>query len=210
MRGVLMGKILQFPTKTPSKFGFQRVKKSKKPGPKRKPGQLNLFVKADAQIIALPLSLSPFDEALLLDERDEDKAKKAYEKAISSSDCVADAYCNLGILESKSGDTFKAFDCFTHSLKHDPRHLESHYNLANLYFDSSDLRMACLHYELAAEIEPGFPNLYFNLGLVHAMNEHFSAAAIALDKYKQLASDEEGSKADELLKSIKMTMTGQS
>lgn len=209
MRGVMMGKILQFPTKSPSKFGFQRVKKTKKPDPKRKPGQLNLFAKPDAQIIALPLSLSPFEEALLLDERDEEKAKSAYKKAISSSDCVADAYCNLGILESKSGDTFKAFDCFTHSLKHDSRHLESHYNLANLYFDSGDLRMACLHYQLAGEIEPGFPNVYFNLGLVHAMNDNFTEAAIALDKYKELTSDEEGSKADELLKSIKLTMTGQ-
>ena len=205
-----MGKILQFPTKTPSKFGFQRVKKSKKPDPKRKPGQLNLFAKPNAEIIALPLSLSPFEEALLLDERDEKKSKAAYLKSISSGDCIADAYCNLGILESKSGDTIKAFDCFTHSLKHDSRHLESHYNLANLYFDNSDLRMARLHYEMAAEIDPGFPNIYFNLGLVHAINDDFNEAAVSLDKYKKLTSEKEGKKADELLESIKRSMAGES
>lgn len=205
----MMGKILQFPTKAPSKFGFQRVKKPKKVDSKRKPGQLNLFVKPDAQIIALPLSLSPFEEALLLDERDEQKGKAAYLKAISSGDCIADAYCNLGILESKSGDTLKAFDCFTKSLKHDPRHLESHYNLANLYFDSSDLKMARLHYELASEIDSSFPNVYFNLGLVHAINDDFTLASESLDKYKELTSEEEGKKADELLQSIKRSMAGE-
>ena len=56
---------------------------------------------------------------------------------------------------------------FTLSLKNDPRHVEAHYNLANLYYDAGDLQLAKLHYEAAAQIEPGFSLVYFNLSLVY-------------------------------------------
>jgi hypothetical protein len=36
-------------------------------------------------------------------------------------------------------------------LKNEPRHVEAHYNLANLYFDAGDLQLAKLHYESAAD-----------------------------------------------------------
>jgi len=206
-----MGKILHLPVQAPSKFGFERVKKRKKKDAEGH-GQLNLFSIAStypARIVSMPSSVSPFEEALLLDEHGDRKAADSYLKAISEGDCIADAYCNLGILESKAGRTDKAFDCFTKSLKLDPRHLESHYNLANLYFDIGNLRLAREHYEIAAEIDSGFPNLYFNLGLLLAMNEDFKGAVEALDKYKERVPEEEGSKADELLISLKRSLAAQ-
>ena len=84
---------------------------------------------------------------------DYEGAGDAYRAAIESEDYVADAYCNLGILEHEGGEVPRAFDCFATALKDDPRHFESHYNLATLYFETEDLRLARLHYELAAEIE---------------------------------------------------------
>ena len=167
---------------------------------------MNLFSApsgSSARIVSLPSKLSPFEEALLLDERGDDKTSEFYRTAISESDCVADAYCNLGILEFKAGKTDKAFDCFTKALKQDPRHFESHYNLANLYSDIENFRLARQHYEIAAEIEPDFPNIYFNLGVVLALNEDWKAAVKALDKYKQLVPENAGSKADELLTSLR-------
>ena len=68
------------------------------------------------------------------------------------------------------------------------------------------MRQARLHYELAAEIEPDFPNIYFNLGLVHAMNEDFKNALRTLRKYKKLAPPQEGHKADQLLASLEGSM----
>ena len=87
-------------------------------------------------------------------------------------------------------------------MRHDPRHFESHFNLANLYFECGDLRLARLHYEFAAEIEPNFPNLYFNLGLVHAVNGEIEEAIAALRKAKEKAPEEENSKVDEFLASL--------
>jgi len=134
------------------------------------------------------------------------KAAELYEKAIEEGDCVADAYCNLGIIESQKGNTTKAFDCFTTSLKHDPRHSEAHYNLGNLYFDANDFRLAQMHYEMAAEVDPSFPNVYFNLALVQAINNDLTAAVSALTKYQELVSGDEGRNADELLRNLKKTL----
>jgi tetratricopeptide (TPR) repeat protein len=204
-----MGKVLQFTAKPPAKLGFERVRKRKKVGPE-KPGQLNLFASSGAQVLRLPTNISPFEEALLLDERGDQRAEEIYWRAIEEGDSIADAYCNLGIIESKTGHVAKAFDCFTKSLEHDPRHLESHYNLANLYFDEGNLRLARMHYELAAEVEPTFPNIYFNLGLVHALNNDYPASFSALSKYKELASHDEGANADELLENLKRSIAGRS
>jgi len=142
----------------------------------------------------------------LLDEREDPRAVDVYLKAITAQDCVADAYCNLGILESKQGKTAKAFDCFTNSLKHDPRHFEAHYNLGNMYFEANDFRLARLHYEIATELDPLFPNVYFNLGLVLSMSNEFGAAMKALTTYQRMVSPDEGRKADELLVNLKKSL----
>ncbi len=201
-----MAKVIQLDTSSPSKLGYKRARK-RKLKELEKGGQLNLFLHAEAKVIQLPSRFTPFEEALWLDERGEGGAQEAYLKAIIAGDCVADANCNLGILESQWGNTIKAFDYFTQCLKYEPRHLEAHYNLANLYFEQNDFRLAKLHYEIAADIEPDFPNIYFNLALVYAINEEYEDSINALYKYKSLVPQEEGCKADNLLISLRKSLT---
>jgi tetratricopeptide (TPR) repeat protein len=198
-----MGQIIKFPVRA-SKFGYKPVRKRAKDG--ENPAQLQLFAQATAQILQLATGFSHFERAMLLDERGDVAAVEFYLKAIAEQDCVADAYCNLGIIESKRGSTAKAFDCFIRSLKENPRHFEAHFNLGNMYGDVNDLRLAQIHYEIAAEIDPAFPNLYFNLALVLSMNEELAAAISALTKYQELVSPEEGRKADELLENLKKSV----
>ena len=118
---------------------------------------------------------------------------------------MADAYCNLGIIESLSGNHTKAIDCFTNSLKHNPRHYESHYNLANLYSEVSNYQLAKIHYGIAIEIEPEFPNSYFNLGLTLAMNREYKDAAEALNHYMSLTPTEEHSQTHQLVRQLMET-----
>src|SRR6266516_4610283 len=195
-----MAQILKFPAQA-SKFGYRRVRKRAKAAENL--DQLHLFPQSTAQILDFGPELSRFEQALMLDERGNPKAAECYQKAIAEQDCVADAYCNLGIIESQKGNTTKAFDCFTTSLKHNPRHSEAHYNLGNLYFDANDFRLAQIHYELAAEVDPSFSNVYFNLALVQAINNELAAAVSALTKYQALVSEVEGRNADELLSNLK-------
>jgi tetratricopeptide (TPR) repeat protein len=202
-----MAEILKLPPPA-SKLGYTRVRKRARPADD--PDQLHLFSSPSAQILNFAPDLGRFEQALLLDERGDPQAAEAYARAIEDRDCVADAYCNLGIIESQRGRTAKAFDCFTTCLKHHPRHSEAHYNLGNLYFEVNDFRLAQVHYEMAAEVEPSFANVYFNLALVQAINHDLAAAISALTRYQHLVSQEEARKTDELLHNLQRSLAAMS
>jgi len=164
-------------------------------------GQMNLFRAETGRVARL---LTPFEEALLLHEQNDPKAADCYLEAISEGDNVAEAFCNLGILNLEQGQFAKALDSFALSLKANPRHVEAHYNLANLYYDAGDLVLARLHYEAAAQIEPGFSLVYFNLALVYHRLGNANAAIAALEKYRQLSPDDDEIEVlDQLLKGMK-------
>ena len=164
-------------------------------------GQLNLFRVETSRLARL---LTPFEEALLLHEQGDPKAAEHYVEAINEGDNVAEAYCNLGILNLERGQLGAALDNFTLSLKNDPRHVEAHYNLANLYYDAGDLQLARLHYEAAAQIESGFSLVYFNLSLVYHKLGDLEAASATLEKYRQLEPEDEDLEVlNQLLKAMK-------
>ena len=198
-----MAKVVQFPISSSEKFGFKPVRKKKADVPDKK-GQLNLFV--GGKLVKMN-QLTPFEEALLLDDMgDPEKAKALYQKAIQLKDSVADAYCNLGIIESEARHFSKAIDCFTLCLKEDPRHFEAHYNLANQYAEIGNLPLAKVHYEMSIEIEPEFPNAYFNLGLTLAMNKEVDEAIQALLNFRNMARPEDQRQAEHLIKMLTRTL----
>lgn len=199
-----MANIIEFPSQKPQS-GLKRVEKSTKGVELKRTNQMDLFSQKspETNIYILPSSLTPFEEALMLDEKDDPNAKEAYQKAIDLNDSAADAYCNLGILEYESGNTVKAIDSFTKSLKSDPRHFESHYNLANLYSEVGNLPLAKTHYEFAHELRSDFPDLAFNLGLVYAMTRDFESALKILSEYKNMVPQEESTNAEKLIETIR-------
>lgn len=198
-----MAKVVKFPGPAPEKFGLQRVQKKKAKTTERdseKQVQLPLFT--GARVVRMS-QLSSFEEALLQDENDNHKsAKELYSKAIEEGDSLADAWCNLGIIESEEGNNAKAIDCFTQCLKTDPRHFEAHYNLANLYAEVGNYGLAKFHYRVSIEIEPSFSNSYFNLGLTLALNKEFDEAVKLLYAYRDLSSGEDHSYTDQLIRQL--------
>ena len=198
-----MGKVVQFPASSPEKFGFKPVRKKKADVPDKK-GQLNLFV--GGKVVKMN-SLTPFEEALLIDDTgDVNKARELYLKAIQVKDSVADAYCNLGIIESEARRFSKAIDCFTLCLKENPRHFEAHYNLANQYAEIGNLPLAKIHYQMSIEIAPDFPNGYFNLGLTLAMNREIDEAIQALLTFRNIAAAEDRKQAEDLINMLTRTL----
>src|SRR5215469_9190489 len=199
-----MAQIIKFPGRA-SKFGYTRAKRRVRPD---NPDQLQLFSQtAPSNILAISSGLNSFERALILDEQGDAKAAELYLQAINSNESVADAYCNLGIIQSKQGLTSKAFDSFTKSLSHNPRHFEAHYNLGNLYFEANDCGLAQVHYQIAVEIESNFPNAYFNLGLVLAVVNDFEAAIRALEMYQSLVSPNAAQNATELLENLRKSLS---
>jgi tetratricopeptide (TPR) repeat protein len=169
-------------------------------------GQMSLFRPEGGHIARL---LTPFEEALLLHEQGDERATEFYIEAISEGDNIAEAYCNLGIIELDRGNTIGALENFTQSLKNDPRHVEAHYNLANLYYDAGDFPLARLHYEAATQIEPNFSLVYYNLALVYHRLNNVHAATQSLNRYKQLEpGDEEIELVDQLLKAMETGRPG--
>lgn len=199
-----MGELLKFPGEA-TRLGYTPVRR-RRSRRSEDPNQLDLFLPAPTRIEAFAAPLGAFEQALLSDERGEANAAELYSRAIEGKDCVADAFCNLGILESKKGNVAKAFDCFTTCLKLDPRHLEAHYNLANLYFELNDFRLAQIHYEMALEVNASFANAYFNLALVHALNNELATAVATLTKYQQLAPADDARHAEDLLRSLRQSL----
>jgi tetratricopeptide (TPR) repeat protein len=147
-----------------------------------------------------------FEEALMLDEHHDKRAKELYLKAIEVADSVADAYCNLGILESEDKNYSKAINYFTLSLKYEPRHYESHYNLANVYAEVGNLPLAKIHYQASIEIEPTFPNSYFNLALTLAINKEYALAIDTLKEFQALAAAGDSNQAQELIFNLERSL----
>lgn len=195
-----MAKVVKFPQPAPEKFGFKPVRKKREGGPTGNK-QLNLF--QGGRVVKLS-NLTTFEEALILDEQANPKAKDLYLKAIEEGDCTADAYCNLGILESQADNASQAIDYFTQSLKHDPRHFEAHYNLANLYAEVGNLPLAKVHYQMTIQLEPDFPNAHFNLGLTLAMLSETRLAMEELYAYKRLSDKDDFRHVDELIATISL------
>lgn len=167
-------------------------------------GQMSLF-RAEVGQVQVARLLTPFEEALVLHEQGDATAAGFYQQAIAEGDNIAEAYCNLGIIELDRGNLIGALENFTQSLKHDPRHVEAHYNLANLYYDAGDFPLARLHYEAATQIEPNFSLVYYNLALVYHRLNNVAGAMHALNKYKDLEpGDEEIELVDQLLKAMEL------
>ena len=70
----------------------------------------------------------------------------------------------------------------------------------------NDFRFAQVHYQIAVEVDPSFPNVYFNLGLVLSINKETGAAVTALSNYQELVPADERKKAEELLQNLKRSL----
>lgn len=201
-----MARIHTLRAEQPAKFGFKKARRGA--GAAVNDAQLDLFNAASAgRIVSLPSRLSPFEEALLLDERGSDAAETAYLRAIERDDSTADAHCNLGIIYYHRGEIERALGCFTSSLAVDPRHFEAHFNLANLFFDRGEFEAAVVQYGIAESIDAGYANLYFNLGLVQALLGRYESAYRSLNAYRAMAPDADGRIADPLLDSLREVLS---
>ena len=200
-----MAKIIKLAGKTAERLDYKRASRKGVRG-KEAPGQLSLFG-GKARIIQMPTSVSRFELALTAHENGDPSAAARYRDAIEHGDCVADAWCNLGIIESRAGNHKLALKCFSMSLQADSALFEAHYNLGNLHFELGNIEPAKLHYEVARSIDPLYPNLYFNLGLVMALADDVEGAIDALRKYLEMATAEESLKVNELLRQLVQTKT---
>jgi len=194
-------KVVQFPINPPAKLGPKKARRKRN---LEDYGQLNIFdsLPDNTPVRTLPQNNSFFEEAVLLDEKNDLLAEKYYLLAIENGESVEDALCNLGILKSNQGDISSSVDFLTKCLKKNPRHHEAHYNLGNIYSDLGNLNLAKAHYEIAIQIEKDYPNSYYNLGLVLISLKKYKEAIACINHFVELAPSSEHEIANELIKTL--------
>lgn len=193
-----MGKVIPYQYRRFKPLDFVRVDEKSSPN-----GQMNLFDSAGPEeATLLPISDNAFDLALKLDLRNDPGAERFYLRAIEKNENSAHAYCNLGVLAAHKENMIEAVDYFTKALADDPRHVETHFNLANVYFAVGNHHLAIFHYRLVNRIAPDFADGYFNLGLTLLETEDLIQARDAFIQYQKLSPNLKSDQVTTILKSL--------
>lgn len=193
-----MGKVIPYNSNSFKPLDYKRVDEKTTTDH----GQLNLFDVPKEEAILLPIADTVFDLALKLDLRQDPSAERFYLKAIEKNENTADSLCNLGVIAAHKENMLDAVDCFSKALVEDPRHVESHFNIANVYFALRNYPLATLHYQLVTRIAPGFADGYFNLGLTLLEREELASAKEAFEKYQSIIPEGGSEQVVILLKSL--------
>lgn len=164
-------------------------------------GQLGLF-HSGGHVLNLPVERSSFMKGLLLFDRQDPSSKQEFQKAIEEDDHPADAWCNLGIIAHEEGRIAEAVNCFTNGLSLNSRHFECHFNLGNLYGEAGSHKPAALHYGTAIQIEPEFPDTYFNLALTRAQEQDWIGTKDLLLRYAAFEDADKKEIAEDIVRQI--------
>ena len=193
-----MAKVIPYQAKRFQPIDFKRA--DDHAGNTGQEGQLDLF--SQVQPLQLPLAENTFELALKLDLRNDPSAEQYYLKSIEKKEHIAHSYCNLGVIAAHRQKMAQAIDYFSRALVEEPRHCESHFNLANVYFVAGNTGLAVLHYEVVTLIDPEFADVYYNLGLAFLEMEELKSAKACFQKFKKLCPGHESDSVNVLLKSL--------
>jgi len=117
-----------------------------------------------------------FTKAYSADENKEfDKAREYYEKAIKINSKYVDAYNNLGLL--LTNDYFKEYkaaeEYYEKVIMIDPKYSKVYFNLGILYQNNfQDYDKAKVNYKKAIKINTKYGDAYYNLAILHDENFH--------------------------------------
>ncbi len=110
-------------------------------------------------------------------------AIEQFEKAIVIDDRKADAYINLGYALHMSNQFDKAVEVFEKALEYSPDNPVLKENLINVYETKAgnlaavgDFQQALLNFEKIEAIDPNYPDLMYNIALMHYQMKEYREA----------------------------------
>ncbi len=157
---------------------------------------------------------------------DYENAIVAYQKVIDIGPKDAKGYYNLGCVYSAMEDLDKAEESWKNTISREKvrkvkkeKSLEdvltrtvtvfkasvsakAHDGLGRLYLQQNQSEKALEHFEKAVEIEPGKPELYYEIGKIYLNQKNTKKAIYSFERYLYLGGKEE-KKVKEILESIK-------
>lgn len=151
----------------------------------------------------------------------------AYQKVMDIGPRDALGYYNLGCVYSAMGNLDNAEESWTNAVSHEKVRkvktkekasedeltrtvtvfkasvaAKAHDGLGRLYLQRNQSEKALEHFEKAVEIEPGKPDLYYEIGKIYLDKKNTKKAIYAFERYLYLGGKEE-KKVKEILESIK-------
>jgi tetratricopeptide (TPR) repeat protein len=129
-----------------------------------------------------------------VDEADDARAERLFERALALDPALAAAWTNLGNIHERRGERGAARSAYEKALALDPEQPEARYNLANLLADLGAVDLALAEYRRVCAAAPGFADAHFNLALALLRVGAITQARAHLARYLEL--DGEGDWAE--------------
>jgi tetratricopeptide (TPR) repeat protein len=140
----------------------------------------------EAQQAAPAAGKNWFEEAVALEVKDTDAARKAYEQAIAADPARLDARLNLGRLLHEAGKLAQAERIYREALQLGSRDPLLHFNLGVLLEDMERKPEAMRAYEAALRDAPDLADGHYNLALLYEESGRAKDAIRHMAKYRRL------------------------
>lgn len=128
------------------------------------------------------------------------KAKNAYNQALSLNSNYAQAYLFRGILEHGKGNLDDANSDYSHALEIDDKLIDAYFNRAQIVFSKEnptdeDLKNALTDLNKAVELDPKFIDALYSIAVIEKKLGQYQNAIKTLDKILEIAPDSVNSRA---------------
>lgn len=129
-----------------------------------------------------------------------EKAKDAYNQALSLNSNYALAYLFRGILEHGKGNLDDANSDYSHALEIDDELIDAYFNRAQIVFSKEnptdeDLKNALTDLNKAVELDPKFIDALYSIAVIEKKLGQYQNAIKTLDKILEIAPDSVNSRA---------------
>lgn len=98
----------------------------------------------------------------------------------------------IGLIQMKLGRSDEAFTTYDRLVNIDPGNVEGRSQRSFLLINKGDYDFAMHDLEVVKQIDPNFPNLFFNLGLIEEKSNRLEQALAYYQKAKSLNCDQHG------------------
>lgn len=106
-----------------------------------------------------------------------------YNKATAIYPSMESDWYNCGVAQSNLGNIAEAEKMYLYALRVNPKHRNSHYNLAGIYMNRKDYPNALKHFSEIYQTEPAFMDVAFKIGLIHHLSGSPQAAIPYYEQY---------------------------
>ncbi|MFA5791810.1 MAG: tetratricopeptide repeat protein [Candidatus Paceibacterota bacterium] len=122
----------------------------------------------------------------LAQENDRQGALKIYERILEIDENHVEALTNIGIIYFDSGDFKKAEEFLGKALKINPENLLTNFDMGSVKGEQGQREEEIKYYLKVIEIDPLYPDVYYNLGLAWRILGKYENAILCYRRYLDL------------------------